>query len=241
MNTRTVSSLIACGFVLTLLQLMAILISPVVGVVCGILVAGVGAFLFRFFQLELAAKSVAVAFSPGASLLGVLVVFLSKPDEPLYIWLASVLALLTSLAIAGVHRLRSRRCALCNRRLGSELAFACPRCALLVCDNCWVFESSRCRLCEQNKVPIFPPDARWWDRQLGPRTEHGRCQLCLAPAAEADLRPCRKCGRPQCRDCWDAVNGQCSRCKWTIEELPESLRPYVPAAPSGEARASSSH
>jgi hypothetical protein len=241
MNIRTLSSLLACGFVLALLQLIAFLITPVVGVVGGILVALVCVLLFRFFQLDLPSRWVSVAFSVGATLLGVLVVFLSKPDQPPYIWLACVLALFTSLAIAGIERLRSRRCALCNRRLGRDLVLSCPRCGLSVCDNCWVFESSRCQLCEQNKVPIFPPDAKWWDRQLGPRTEHGRCQLCLTPAAEVDLRPCRKCGRPQCRDCWDANNGQCSRCKWTIEELPDSLRPYVLAAPGGEERVSSGH
>jgi hypothetical protein len=236
MSTRSVSSLLACGFVLALVELIALLLGSWVGVAAGILVAFLGLLLFRFFQIELAAQWVTVLFPTAASLLATLVVFLSQPDRPPLIWLGSVLALLTSVAIDGIRRLRSRRCALCNRRLGRDLALGCPRCALTVCDNCWVFETRRCRLCDQNKVPIFPPDARWWDRQLGPRTDHGRCQLCLTPAAETDLRACRKCGRAQCRDCWDAANGQCSRCRWTIEDLPEGLRALVPTGAANEPR-----
>lgn len=238
MKTRIVSSLLACSFILVLLQLISLLVRPLVGVVSGIFVAIVCTLLLHFFQLELRWEWTA-ALATGASLLAVSIIFLSQASPPPYIWLSCILALVTSLAIVGVRRLRSRRCALCNRRLGRELAFGCPRCELLVCDHCWVFESSRCQLCEQNKVTIFPLDGRWWDRQFGPRIEHGRCQLCLTPAREIDLRACRKCGRPQCRACWDAANGQCSRCRWTVEELPESLRPYVLPGPGNEAAVSS--
>ena len=241
MNTRTISSLLACGFILALLQLIALLISPVAGLVAGILVAVIGMLLFRFFQIDPPTKWLSILFPCGAGLLASALVFLSRPDQPLLIWLSSVLTLATSLAIAGIQSLRSRRCALCNRRLGRELAFTCPRCELVVCDNCWVFESIRCRLCQENKVSIFPPDGRWWDRQLGPKVDYGRCQLCLTPAAEADLRACRKCGRPQCRDCWDDANGQCSRCHWTIEDLPEGLRRYLPAASGADLRVPSGH
>jgi hypothetical protein len=55
----------------------------------------------------------------------------------------------------------------------------------------------------------------------------GRCQICMATPDKADLRCCGHCGRPQCRDCWDQANGQCSRCHWTIPDLPENLRPYM--------------
>jgi hypothetical protein len=228
MKTRTIASFIVCSFLASVLQLVALLTGSVVGLLCGVLVAVVVDLLIAFFQIEVA-EWIAIVLSAGASLLGVVIVWLAGVGESkLYIWLSPLIAAACSLAIWGVKHARSKHCGLCNRRLGSSVAFACPRCALVVCDqSCWVFESRRCRLCEQNRVPIFSPDARWWDRQLGPRTDYGRCQLCQTPAQESDLRACRKCGRPQCRDCWDAANGQCSRCQWTIDDVPESLRPYV--------------
>jgi len=226
MNTRTVASLVACSFLLLLVQLVSLLVGPVTGLVCGAAVGALSALLLKFFQIELAAWA-GVVLPTASSAVSVAIVYFSRNNQPAYIWLACALALGVSLTIEGVKQGSSKRCALCNRRLSGRVSFACPRCGLTVCDSCWVFEASRCRLCEQNRVPIFPPDARWWDRQLGPRTEHGRCQLCQVPAQDADLRACRKCGRPHCRDCWDSANGQCSRCQWTMEELPESLRPYV--------------
>jgi hypothetical protein len=228
MKTRTVASLLACSFLLGLLQLVALLVGPIVGLVCGGVVAVLSLLLLQFFQIELQQEWASVLLPTGSSVLAVAIVFFAKPGEELYIWFACLLAFGLSAAIAAAKHFGSKRCGLCNRRLRGRVAFPCPRCGLTVCDHsCWAFEASRCRLCEQNRVPIFTPDGRWWDRQLGPRTEHGRCQLCQAPAQEADLRPCRKCGRPQCRDCWDSANGQCNRCQWTIEDLPDSLRPYI--------------
>lgn len=228
MKTRTMSSLLACSFLLVVLQLVAFLIGPLVGVICGAVLAILSLLLLRFFQVEIQQEWANILLPVAASLLAVAILFFATSGQPPYIWLACVLALAVALAGAAVRHIGSKRCGLCNRRLRGRVAFACPRCGLIVCDHsCWVFEASRCRLCEQNRVPIFSPDTRWWDRQLGPRTEHGRCQLCQSPPQTADLRPCRKCGRPQCRECWDAANGQCSRCGWTIEDLPESLRPYI--------------
>jgi hypothetical protein len=78
----------------------------------------------------------------------------------------------------------------------------------------------------------LPVDDRWWDKHTGPRATFGRCQVCMSAAGEVDLRPCRRCLRPQCRRCWDEMNGQCTRCKWIIEDLPASLKPYVAAGPA---------
>jgi len=241
MKTRTIASLLGCSFLLILLQLVSLLIGPVVGVVCGAALAVLSAALLKFFQVELERAWPAALLPTAASAIAIAIVYFARRDQPPYIWFACLLALAVALAIIAMQHSGSRRCGLCNRRLRGRVAFACPRCGLSVCDHsCWVFEASRCRLCEQNRVPIFPPDARWWDRQLGPRTDYGRCQLCQIPAQEGDLRACRKCGRPQCRDCWDSANGQCSRCQWTIEDLPDSLRPYVltPATTGKEARTS---
>jgi len=40
------------------------------------------------------------------------------------------------------------------------------------------FERTRCQLCEQNKVPIFTPDGRWW-------TSNSAHALCMAAASYA--------------------------------------------------------
>ncbi|HZU10972.1 MAG TPA: hypothetical protein VFA02_13795 [Pseudacidobacterium sp.] len=135
-----------------------------------------------------------------------------------------VLFAVISLA-ALLSRMTKRRCALCHRRLGPHaITFGCPRCGLEVCDEfCWNFEHRRCRMCEENRVPILPAQSQWWDRQLGPRVQHGRCQLCMASPEQSDLRSCGHCHRPQCRDCWDQTNGECSRCGWTMPNLPKSL------------------
>jgi hypothetical protein len=123
-----------------------------------------------------------------------------------------------------------KRCALCNRRLAGAVALECPRCGMIVCDeHCWDFDHYRCNLCEANRVPIFAPDARWWDGKFGPRVEYGRCQICLSAAAEVNLRACGRCGRAQCKDCWDYANGQCTHCGWVVSDLPDKLKVYVSA------------
>jgi hypothetical protein len=238
MKTRTIAALLASSFLLALVQLVALLVQPVAGIVCGAALAVLSMLLLKLFQIELPQAWARILLPTGSSLLGVAIVFFMTPGQELYVWFACLLALAVSGIMVAVQGAGSKRCGLCGRRIRGRVAFVCPRCGLTVCDHtCWVFEASRCRLCEQNHVPIFSPDGRWWDRQLGPRTDYGRCQLCQTPAEEADLRPCRNCGRPQCRDCWDSANGQCSRCQWTIEDLPDSLRPYILSRP-GETRVS---
>lgn len=227
MKTKGAASILACAFFLVLVQLLAAFVGSYVGAVGGLLLPFLSLGLLRFFQTELPEVWAAVILPTGSSVLGTATAFFSQSSPTRIIWLGPLLACAASLGIAGVQRIDSRRCGLCNRRLGSGITFTCPRCELVVCDSCWVFERTRCQLCEQNHVPIFSPDGRWWDQQLGPRTPHGRCQLCMRPAEEADLRACRHCGRPQCRECWDAANGQCSRCQWTLEDLPESLKAFV--------------
>ncbi|HEX3437320.1 MAG TPA: hypothetical protein VHT24_11180 [Pseudacidobacterium sp.] len=133
-----------------------------------------------------------------------------------------------------LSNMTKHRCALCHRRLGPHaITFGCPRCGLEVCDDsCWSFEHRRCRMCEENHVPILPSQSQWWDRYLGPRVQQGRCQLCMASPEQSDLRGCGHCHRPQCRDCWDQNNGECSRCGWVMPNLPEPLKTFAVHIPA---------
>lgn len=153
------------------------------------------------------------------------IVALIRPVRPAEWFIALVLFAAMPASNMAV-RMTRRRCALCRRRLGPHLiTFSCPRCGLEVCDDiCWDFERRRCRLCAENHVPLLPSQSQWWDRQLGSASHQGRCHLCMALPEEAELRCCAHCHRPQCRDCWDQMNGECGRCGWVIPELPDSLR-----------------
>lgn len=140
-------------------------------------------------------------------------------------WFSFVPAGLGSGLTAYFLLLSKARCALCNRRLSMQtVTFQCPRCHMRVCDEfCWSFESRRCTLCLEQRVPILPTHEQWWTRVAGPRSPHGRCQICLGSAEKLDLRICPNCRRPQCRDCWDFNNGDCQRCGTSLPDLPESL------------------
>jgi hypothetical protein len=72
-------------------------------------------------------------------------------------------------------------------------------------------------------VPVLPTGDKWWTKVAGPRSGHGRCQICLGSAEQMDLRICPHCRRPQCRDCWDFSNGECQRCGTALPDLPASL------------------
>ena len=147
----------------------------------------------------------------------------------LWRWLALPLAFASSF-ITLLLLIRDRaRCNLCNQRLKLQaVTFRCPRCSMLVCDErCWDFEHRRCAMCLEIRVPVLPIQDSWWNRITGPRATNGRCQVCLASSEQSDLRPCGKCRRLQCRDCWDFRNGECARCGATLAELPVSLREMV--------------
>lgn len=168
------------------------------------------------------------ALSLGASIAGVGLAGIGRHEPPL-IWLSPLLAGVVTWSWCRLRVRSQRRCALCARRIASSaLAFECPRCGLMVCEQtCWSFEYLRCGLCEQNRVPVLPPDTRWWERRMGARVTVGRCQHCLEPAESVDLRNCGKCGRSQCRACWDYLNGRCGRCQWLIADLPAELSRYL--------------
>jgi hypothetical protein len=225
-STRTIA-VATVGFFAGLLQLIGGLVSTPAALACGALLAVACLLIVRFLEIEL--ESVGAVLLPTlASAAGVsCLAFVPGRQSPV-LWAAPLLTCAVAVALLLIRQMSAERCALCGSRLGGRVAFECPRCVLRVCDACWVFEYCRCRLCEQNHVPVFT-DAKWWDRELGPRLTFGRCQLCLTPVDTegTDLRACRDCGRPQCRNCWDASNGECRRCGWIVNDLPVALRPYM--------------
>ena len=140
-------------------------------------------------------------------------------------WFCVPLAAVCSSGTTAVLVRSRARCALCNRRLGTQsVVFDCPRCSQTVCDaTCWNFEHRRCQLCLEQRVPILPVGETWWTSRTGPRSQRGRCQICLGSAEQVDLRACPNCRRMQCRDCWDFNNGECERCRAPLPDLPASL------------------
>ncbi len=150
-------------------------------------------------------------------------------------WFALVFSVLPSGIIALRVSLRGARCQICHARLRGLLSFACPRCHLIACENCWQFERGRCSLCEANQVSLLPSNFSWWQERFGSQTRGGRCALCLRTADWNEAQwACRDCGHSQCRSCWDDNNGQCSRCGWNIPGLPTEVSEFIEAGASPE-------
>jgi hypothetical protein len=216
----------AACFALTVTILLICSISGTwIAVTAAILIGASAPFFARCFDLQPKRWWPLPLFLALASGLVTSVTYAFRPFAGM-LWGIPALIFLVSLSSGAIARMTQNRCNLCHRRLGpQEVTFTCPRCGLIVCDeNCWSFDHRRCRLCEENGVPILPSVSQWWDRQLGPRVQQGRCQVCLASPEQADLRLCTHCRRPQCRTCWDHTNGECSRCGWVLPELPEPLK-----------------
>jgi len=222
---RSLAAVLSCVFLLALVQLGGALIHPFAALSCAV---GIGAFslvLSGLLGVRFRSWWFSVALVSAASLLGVLVCYVGDPERASWmLWLAPLAASTTAELLLLGQMVSSKRCHLCRRRIGPGGSFGCPRCGLRVCERCWSFQGYRCRLCEQNKVPIFGPDARWWEGQFGLPVKSGRCRLCLTPAAEAQLRACGRCGRAQCQGCWDHANGRCTSCGWLVADLPPQLR-----------------
>ncbi len=143
-------------------------------------------------------------------------------------WAAPLFAALSPGVLALIMGMRGGGCHLCHEPLRRRLFFSCPRCQLVACENCWEFERGRCRLCDANQIPLFPLDFSWWQEHFGSQVRGARCALCLR-AADGRIAhwACAGCGHSQCRSCWDDNNGQCSRCGWTIPDLPPEVSEYV--------------
>lgn len=226
MTMREVTACIPAFFLLTLVQLIGALYGAAAGALAAAAVGVAASFAPRWFALSRDGCLAVTILAVSTSACGVLLPLSSAPPKwgmLLFPAIAGSMAAVISLSRAGT----SQRCACCNRPVKGG-SFDCPRCGQTVCDrSCWNFQSSRCRSCEERHVPILSSDAGWWDRNLGRRVRQGRCQVCHTSAAETDLRVCQQCGRPACRACWDASNGQCTHCLWVVRELPASLQKFV--------------
>jgi hypothetical protein len=195
------------------------------GLLCGMIVlAGVRIFTHPHDQ-DYWPPLVAIA----ASLLGLIMGVTGAGDAYApAAWAAPLCAALPFGIVALRNILRGALCQICGERLRGLLSFSCPRCRLIACENCWLFERGRCRLCDTNQVPLLPSDYNWWQDRFGSQTRGGRCALCLrATDWEVSHWPCGHCGNSQCRLCWDDNNGECSRCGWILPGLPSEINEYA--------------
>ncbi|HLH04797.1 MAG TPA: hypothetical protein VKX25_18670 [Bryobacteraceae bacterium] len=234
MNKNAIATIVAVSCLEIILQLIALLLGLPAAIICGALLPPLSQFVFGLIDIQFRAWWPLLLQSAGASLGGVLLGWATLGLRwPLLF--APLAACVSAGVLLFMRRWQAEQCALCKHRLIGEIAFECPRCGLRVCERqCWNFMGCRCRMCEEHRVPIFTEDSRWWDRNFGARSSFGKCQLCQESAANADLRLCGNCGRPQCRDCWDSQNGICSRCQWTVPELPERLRDFLLETPHAQ-------
>jgi hypothetical protein len=132
----------------------------------------------------------------------------------------------------------TRPCTVCKLPMQDQSALTCPRCEQSVCTRptCWVARHLRCRYCHEREVIAFPTDERWWSARTGRRVANGSCSSCYKESTDADLRECQQCHWPMCRRCWDYHNGQCTRCKWIIPELPRVLHNVMNGRAASENR-----
>jgi hypothetical protein len=211
---------------LAIMQLIGALYGAAPGVLTAICVGTAAAVAPRFLSIGLERWWLLTVLAATASLAGVALPMFAERTQ----WGMLLLPLIAGSVACIIAVARSGgapQCASCKRGL-KDISFECPRCGQVVCErSCWNYQSSRCRACELNQVPILSSDSSWWERNLGRRIPKGKCQICLTSATSADLRACQQCARPYCRGCWDASNGQCVHCFWTVRELPARLQRYV--------------
>ena len=206
------------------LQFVACLFGPVAALIVALLLGAAGTWLWLHFELLHHPVWLPPLALTGSVFFAILTVELAvRPDFAS--WFAPLLTLTAASVTLGVMHRRRSQCNLCGRVLGTRgVVFHCPRCSMAVCDEtCWSFEHRRCNLCLEQRVPILSIQDSWWSRVAGPRSLHGRCQLCLGAAEGLDLRACPHCRRPQCRSCWDFNNGECARCARSLPDLPPAL------------------
>ena len=168
----------------------------------------------------------------GGALAGIVIAtlirFLQYGIHPLN-WAAIPVALFTSAAAIWLRpKAHSEVCF--QHRVRLTTVFECPRCRQKFCgkSDCWNSRGVRCQRCQQNEVPVFDlRNDHWWTKRFGKRVTSGSCMKCLSTAANTQVHECGQCHWQMCRRCWDLDNGQCRKCGWMPEGLPEPLRVLI--------------
>ena len=206
------------------LAFVACLLGPVAAFIAAPLLGAGAMWLWLHFELPHRPVWLVPVVPTAPVVLAVLTVEFTLRRE-FALWFAPLLTLIAAAVTFWLTERSRAQCNLCGRSLGRNgVIFQCPRCSMQVCDEtCWSFEHRRCQLCFEQRVPVLPTQDSWWARVAGPRSVHGRCQLCLGAAEQIDLRACPHCRRPQCRSCWDFNNGECARCAKSLPDLPAAL------------------
>lgn len=221
--------LVALGILSAIAQLVAMRWGLAGDLVGGLLCGGIILMGARILALEIEHIYLPSLVAAAGSLLGFAFGMAgSVTVYPPIAWASPLLAALLPGVPALYTTMRGAKCQLCHTTLRRLLSFSCPRCHLVTCENCWQFERDRCRLCEANQIALFPLDLSWWQEHLGSQVQGGRCTLCLRTVdGRVAHWACAACGHGQCRLCWDDNNGQCSRCEWTIPDLPAEVSAYI--------------
>src|SRR6202000_1275601 len=136
---RRLLTAVACLAVCFFVQFVSILGGLPWAIAGGAFIAALFLLLVMFFELELSFAWLEYVLPVVASLAATVVAFAGGTIKDPLAWWAPAAAGIVSGTWCIYRAQTRRRCALCDRRLGSsELAFECPRCGLEACaDVCW--------------------------------------------------------------------------------------------------------
>lgn len=198
------------------------------------IVLGIASFFFwKLLDLEAEGSgpgNVILTAGLAACLGASLRTILGLPGSGLWDWIGVVVASSAAWSIYAIKGWgQTTLCFLCKLPVAESSSVSCPRCQQIVCvrPSCWDARHFRCTYCHERGVILFPTQENWWVSRLGRRATQGQCDSCYKEAHEADLQECGQCHWPLCKRCWDYHNGQCTRCKWVIPDLPRQLRPFI--------------
>ena len=131
MKASGVLSVIAAGFLLALAQTLGTIAGAgwaiVVGAAAGLLVFP----LFSLFGVEWDQWLIPTLVSVLGCSVGLFMGSLGSPEPLSWAEMSPVCAAVTCFATVFLGKRRERICQLCRQRLGTTIAFECPRCGLV--------------------------------------------------------------------------------------------------------------